>query len=198
MKYRSLFLKIFISFWLTMALTIGVLTLMSRISNTESLPERASRGPLGEGLTLYSEAAVRVFEQRRDTGAGRVCAPVIAGVGTEMILFDAAGNPLTSDNAESVATVVKELQANPQDQPPRLFPLFTGATRATWGRFVVSASGRAIHFCRPFSPARRAAALLHRSAHCREYSDCRRSLLPAGPLSDVAGKEVEVRGPIFC
>jgi hypothetical protein len=47
-KYRSLFLKIFISFWLTMALTIGVLTLMSRISNTESLPERASRGPLRE------------------------------------------------------------------------------------------------------------------------------------------------------
>jgi hypothetical protein len=62
-KYRSLFLKIFISFWLTMALTIGVLTLMSRISNTESLPERASRGPLREGLTLYSEAAIRVYER---------------------------------------------------------------------------------------------------------------------------------------
>jgi signal transduction histidine kinase len=149
-KYRSLFLKIFISFWLTMALTIGVLTLMSRISNTESLPERASRGPLREGLTLYSEASVRVFEHEGTPALDEFVRRSLQESGTEIFLFDAGGKPLTSGNAESVATVVKELQANPQDQPPRLFPLFTGATRATWGRFVVSATGRQYIFIARF------------------------------------------------
>jgi len=149
-KYRSLFLKIFISFWLTMALTIGVLTLMSRISNTESLPERASRGPLREGLTLYSEAATRVYEREGTKALDEFVRRSFQESGTEIFLFDAAGIPLTSSNAESVATVVKELQANPQDQPPRLFPLFTGATRATWGRFVVSTSGKPYIFVARF------------------------------------------------
>ena len=57
---RGLFLKIFISLWLTVALTIGVMTLMLRISNTEAFPDRASRGPVREGLTLYSETAVHI------------------------------------------------------------------------------------------------------------------------------------------
>ena len=144
MKYRSLFLKIFISFWLTMALTIGVLTLMSRISNTESLPERASRGPLREGLTLYSEATIRVYEREGTKALDEFVRRSLQESGTEIFLFDAAGTPLTSSNAESVATVVKELQSNPQDQPPRLFPLFTGATRATWGRFIGAASTASI------------------------------------------------------
>jgi two-component system sensor histidine kinase CpxA len=152
-KYRSLFLKIFISFWLTMALTIGVLTLMSRISNTESLPERASRGPLREGLTLYSEAAIRVYEREGSKSLDEFVRRSLQESGTEIYLFDAAGTPLTSSNAESVATVVKELQANPQDQPPRLFPLFTGATRATWGRFVVSATGKPYIFVARFRQA---------------------------------------------
>jgi two-component system sensor histidine kinase CpxA len=149
-KYRSLFLKIFMSFWLTMALTIGVLTLMSRISNTESLPERASRGPLREGLTLYSEAAIRVLEREGSKSLDEFVRRSLQESGTEIFLFDAAGNSLTSGNTESVATVVKELQANPQDQPPRLFPLFTGATRATWGRFVVAASGKPYIFIARF------------------------------------------------
>ena len=150
MKYRSLFLKIFISFWLTMALTIGVLTLMSRISNTESLPERASRGPVREGLTLYSEATIRVFEHEGKPALDEFVRRSLQESGTEVFLFDAAGKPLTANNAESVAAVVKELQASPQDQPPRLFPLFTGATRATWGRFVVSASGKPYIFVARF------------------------------------------------
>jgi signal transduction histidine kinase len=149
-KYRSLFLKIFMSFWLTMALTIGVLTLMSRISNTESLPERASRGPLREGLTLYSEAAIRVYEREGTKALDEFVRRSLQESGTEIFLFDAAGTPLTSNNAESVATVVKELQASPQDQPPRLFPLFTGATRATWGRFIVSAGGKPYIFVARF------------------------------------------------
>ena len=33
--FRSLFFKIFISFWLTMALIIGALNLMFRLSNME-------------------------------------------------------------------------------------------------------------------------------------------------------------------
>ena len=153
MKYRSLFLKIFISFWLTMALTIGVLTLMSRISNTESLPERATRGPLREGLTLYSEAAVRIFEREGSQALDEFVQRSLRESGTEIYLFEADGKPLTQGNTDSVASVVKDLQENPQDQPPRLFPLFTGATRATWGRFVVSASGKPYIFVARFRQA---------------------------------------------
>ncbi|HEX4606102.1 MAG TPA: ATP-binding protein [Candidatus Angelobacter sp.] len=138
------------SFWLTMALTIGVLTLMSRISNTESLPERANRGPIREGLTLYSEAAVRVYEHEGTKALDEFVRRSLQESGTEIFLFDAAGKPLASGNAESVATFVKELQANPQDQPPRLFPLFSGTSRATWGRFVVSANGKPYIFIARF------------------------------------------------
>ena len=59
--FRSLFFKIFISFWLTMALIIGALNLMFRLSNMESLPERATKGAFGEALTLYAEQAARVY-----------------------------------------------------------------------------------------------------------------------------------------
>lgn len=150
MKTRSLFLKIFISFWLTMALTIGVLTMMVRLSNTESLPERANRGPVREGLTLYSEAAVRIFEREGREALDEFVRRSLKESGTEIFLFEENGTPLVSGNVESVTAVVKELQENPQDQPPRLFPLFTGATRATWGRSIISASGKPYIFVARF------------------------------------------------
>jgi len=149
-KYRSLFLKIFFFFWVTMALTIGVLTLMSRISNTETLPERASRGPLREGLTLYSEAVVHVYEHDGIPALDEFVRRSFQESGTEIFLFDASGKAITTANAESVASIVKEMQANPQDQPPRLFPLFTGVTRATWGRDVFSTSGKPYIFIARF------------------------------------------------
>ncbi len=179
--FRSLFLKIFISFWLTMALTIGVLTLMARFSNVESLPERASRGPLREGLTLYSEAMVRTYEREGPQALDELVRRAQKESGTEVFLFDKDGKQVTSPSSDisgSVANVVQDLREHPQGQPQRGFSLFTGVTRSSWGK----------------GPA----AVFYRLAHCRQHPDCRAGLLFAGPLPDFALKEAAIDGAGFC
>lgn len=149
--FRSLFLKIFISFWLTMALTIAVLTLMARISNSESFPERATRGPVREGLTLYSDDAVRVYEHEGLLALQEFIRRALTEAGTEVFLMSADGQVIaggTPDNA--IQTVVHDLQTNPQE-PPRPFSLFTGVRRTTWGRAVTSPGGRRYIFVARFS-----------------------------------------------
>ncbi len=151
--FRSLFLKIFISFWLTMALTIGVLTLMARFSNVESLPERASRGPLREGLTLYSEAMVRTYEREGPQALDELVRRAQKESGTEVFLFDKDGKQVTSPSSDisgSVANVVQDLREHPQGQPQRGFSLFTGVTRSSWGKFIVSPSGKQYIFVARF------------------------------------------------
>jgi signal transduction histidine kinase len=152
--FHSLFLKIFVSFWLTMALTIGVLTLMVWISNSQSLPERASRGPVREGLTLYSEAAVRVYEREGPQALDEFVRRSFDESGTEIFLFDADGNPINSGNADgNVTNVVHELQQHPAEQPARPFALFYGVARTSWGRIVVSPSGKHYIFAARFRQA---------------------------------------------
>lgn len=155
--FRSLFFKIFVSFWLTMALTIGVLSLMVWISNSQSLPDRASRGPVREALTLYSEETARVYERDGAQGLQEFARRSEAESGTEIFLFDADGNPLIAESADNnVANVVHELAQHPQDQPPRAFSLFFGVARTSWGRVVVGPSGRhyifAARFRQPYIP----------------------------------------------
>jgi signal transduction histidine kinase len=157
-KFRSLFFKIFVSFWLTMALTIGVLTLMVWISNSQSLPERASRGPVREALTLYSEVTVRMYEREGLQAVEEFVRRSLNESGTEIFLFDGDGNRITtSGNVDNnVANVVHELQQHPQEQPPRAFALFFGVARTSWGRIVVSPSGKhyifAARFHQPYNP----------------------------------------------
>jgi signal transduction histidine kinase len=149
--FRSLFLKIFISFWLTMALTISVLTLMARISNTESFPERASRGPVREGLTLYSDAAVRIYEREGLQALDEFIRRSLNEAGTEVFLFDGDGKPLAGGAADgNIVNVVHDLQEHPQE-PPRAFSLFAGVSRTSWGRVVVSPSGKHYIFAARFS-----------------------------------------------
>lgn len=155
--FRSLFFKIFVSFWLTMALTIAVLTLMVWISNSQSLPERASRGPVREALTLYSEETVRVYERDGAQALQEFARRSQAESGTEIFLFNADGDPVIPQNVDgSVANVVRELQQHPAEQPPRAFSLFTGVARTSWGRIVVSTSGKhyifAARFRQPYIP----------------------------------------------
>lgn len=155
--FRSLFFKIFVSFWLTMALTIGVLTLMVWISNSQSLPDRASRGPVREALTLYSEATVRVYEREGPQALQEFVRRSLNESGTEIFLFDGDGNPITSGSADgNVTNVVHELQQHPAEQPPRNFSLFTGVARTSWGRVVASPSGKhyifAARFRQPYTP----------------------------------------------
>ncbi len=151
--FRSLFFKIFVSFWLTMALTIGVLTLMARISNSESFPERASRGPVREGLTLFSEAMVQVYEREGLRALEEFVHRSVKESGPEIYLFDGDGKPITQESTDSVtvANVVRDLQEHPQDQPPRSFSLFTSVARTSWGRLVVSRSGKHYIFVARFN-----------------------------------------------
>lgn len=148
---RSLFLKIFISFWLTMALTIGVLSLMTRISNSEAFPDRASRGPVREGLTLFSDTAVRIYEREGLQALEDFISQSQNDAGTEVFLLDADGKPINSAVPDgNVALVVRDLLEHPQEQPPRLFALFTGVSRSSWGRIVVSPSGKHYIFAARF------------------------------------------------
>src|SRR5262249_15350388 len=156
---RTLFLKIFIVFWLTMALTIGVFYLMFRIANAESLPERATRGAFGESLTLFAESTVRIFEREGQQALDQYVRRAFKESGTETFLFDSQGHPLTSDNVDgAIANVVQQVVDNPQQAtPPRPFPLFyRGVTRATWARPVVSPNGKhyifVVRFRQPAGP----------------------------------------------
>ncbi len=151
LPFRSLFLKIFISFWLTMALTIAVLTLMLRISNTETFPERASRGPVREGFTLYSDTAVRIYEHEGLQALEDFVHRSLQEAGTEVFLLDGEGKPITHETPDSsVANVIRNIQENPQEQPPRPYALFTGVTRSSWARLVVSPGGKRYIFAARF------------------------------------------------
>jgi signal transduction histidine kinase len=148
---RSLFLKIFVSFWLTMGLTIAVLTFMVRLSNSEAFPERATRGPVREGMTLYSETAVRIYEHEGLQALEDFVHRSISEAGTEVFLLDADGKPITTEVPDgNVVNVVRDLLKNPQEQPPILFSLFTGVSRSSWARLVVSSTGKHYIFAARF------------------------------------------------
>src|SRR5262245_17749165 len=134
-----------------MALTVGVLTMMVRISNSETLPDRVSRGPIREGLTLYSETAVRIYEHEGLQALEDFIRRSQSESGTEVFLLDTDGNPISSTIPDgNAANVVRELMANPQEQPPHVFSLFAGVNRSTWGRVVVSPSGKHYIFAARF------------------------------------------------
>jgi two-component system sensor histidine kinase CpxA len=151
LPFRSLFFKIFVSFWLTMVLTIAVLTLMVRISNSESFPERANRGPFREILTLYSETAVRIYEHEGKQALDTFVRRSMQEAGTEIFLLDGDGKLITQTKPDgTAANVIRDLQQHPQEQPPRQFPLFSSVARAGFARVVVSPSGKQYIFAARF------------------------------------------------
>jgi signal transduction histidine kinase len=153
--FRSLFFKIFISFWITMALIIGALNLMFRLSNMESLPERATKGAFGEALTLYAEQAARVYELEGARGLSDLARRSARESTSEIYLFDATGKPLGSQPPEIVMNVVRGVIKNGPPEPSH--PLFVpGVARSVWARPVTSPDGTryifAARFSRPGSP----------------------------------------------
>lgn len=154
--FRSLFFKIFITFWLAMALIIGVFSLMFRLSNMESLPERATKGAFGEALTLYAEETARVYEREGAKGLSDLQRRSARESTSEIFLFDANGKPL---GGEAVPVNVMELVRNvvKNGPPERSIPLFVpGVARSVWSRPVTSPDGTryifAARFSRPGSP----------------------------------------------
>lgn len=157
-SFRSLFFKIFISFWLTMALIIGALNLMFHLSNMESLPERATKGAFGEALTLYAEETARVYEREGAKGLSDLARRSARESTSEIFLFDENGNPLGSRPPENVMKIVSDVAKNgpPPQRPP--VPLFVpGVARSVWARPVTSPDGTryifAARFSRPSGPA---------------------------------------------
>jgi signal transduction histidine kinase len=151
--FRSLFFKIFISFWLTMALIIGALNLMFRLSNMESMPERAIKGPVGEALTLYAEEAVRVYEREGEKGLADLAHRSARESTSEIFLFEADGKVIGAQPPENVMKVVNNVVKNgPPQRPP--VPLFVpGVARSVWARPVSSPSGKHYIFASRFSRA---------------------------------------------
>ena len=152
-SFRSLFFKIFISFWFTMALIIGATSLMFRISNMEALPERAIKGPVGEALTLYGEEAARVYEREGVTGLTDLMRRSTRESTTEIFLFDEGGRPIAGNPPENVLKVVNDVVKNgpPQRQPPPL--LVPGVARSVWARPLASPGGNHYIFAARFSRA---------------------------------------------
>jgi two-component system sensor histidine kinase CpxA len=138
MKFRKLFLKIFVWFWLATAAIIGVLWLMVRVSEAENQPERASRGPFAEALSLYAESAVRVYETEGPKAFEQFINRSLQESGTEIYLFEGSGQPLMAQNPQkdNIISVMQEVR----DGNQRVSRPFEG--RTTWGKGVVSAKNR--------------------------------------------------------
>jgi two-component system sensor histidine kinase CpxA len=152
--FRSLFLKIFFSFWLAAAAIIGALTLMARFSYSESMPERL-RGSVGEGLALYAEAAVQIYDHDGPRAFADFVHRSYVESGTQVFLFDANGKPLSNIDVdvhgdEDVASLISRIQQQPESQE-RFYRLVLG--KLTWGKGIVASSGRryifVIHFHSP-------------------------------------------------
>jgi two-component system sensor histidine kinase CpxA len=139
-KFRTLFLKIFVWFWLATAAIIGVLLLMSRVSEADAQPERASRGPLSEALSLYAETAARVYETEGPRAFEKFVNRSMEESGTEVYLFDGNGQPLSSQNrqTDNIISVMQEARDTASNQ--RVSRPFEG--RTTWGKSVISAGNR--------------------------------------------------------
>lgn len=136
MKFRTLFVKIFLWFWLAAALIIGVFVLMVRISYNESLPERM-RSSYGEALSLYAEAAAHTYDHDGLRAFNEFVARSQRESGTLVYLFETDGRPITSPGDENIAAVLHDIQAHPQQG--RYYRLISG--RVTWGRPVPAPSG---------------------------------------------------------
>jgi two-component system sensor histidine kinase CpxA len=138
--WRSLFVKIFLCFWLAAAAIIGALNVMAWISYNDSLPERL-RGSVGEGLALYAESAIHTYDVDGTKAFAEYVNRSYSESGTQVYLFDGTGNPLSGQGDEVVTSIVREiLQQLQQQPPPRVYRLIAG--KLTWGKLVVAASGR--------------------------------------------------------
>lgn len=142
MTIRTLFLKIFIWFWMAAAGIIGVLALMLWITDAQTLPERLTRGPLREVLSIYADSMARTYEQEGLQGLQQYIRKSTFDTGTEVYLYSGEGKPILEPGPGSdpgnVPAVVKEVETEqPQQRITRMFD-----NRVTWGKMVSGPSGK--------------------------------------------------------
>jgi two-component system sensor histidine kinase CpxA len=155
-KPRTLFVKIFLLFWLVGVAIIGALNLVLWFSiATDPNPER-NHGAFGEALNLYAESAVQVYDREGPQAFAQYVNRSRVEAGSEIYLYDADGRPLTAQNpdADSAAEAVRQTQQH--------VSRVTALGRITWARPVVGPSGRTYIFVtrlrQPYQPRRLTAA----------------------------------------
>ncbi|HKD82098.1 MAG TPA: ATP-binding protein [Candidatus Angelobacter sp.] len=141
MRYRTLFWKIFLCFWLAAAAMIGALNVMLWLSFANDPNPERRRGALGEALNLYAESAVQVYDSEGPQSFEPYVRRSLQEAGTEIALFDGKGNPLVSGFTPEVASVAQEIQQSQQHVSH-----ITTLGRLTWGRPVTAPSGRSYIF----------------------------------------------------
>lgn len=142
MRYHSVFFKLFISFWVMAGLVIAALNISVWLrSGAEPNPER-NRGAFGEALNLYAESAVQVYDREGPQAFEQYATRSVKEAGSEISLFDASGQPLTSQRpSEDSASLASEIQGTQQH-----LAHVNALGRLTWGRPVVAPSGRTYIF----------------------------------------------------
>lgn len=137
MKYRSLFLKIFFCFWLAAASMIGALNMMLWLTFIQDPNPERRRGAAGEALNLYAESAVHVYDSEGPQAFEQYANRSLKEAGTEVELFDGDGNTLTAPTSAEASSVAGEIKQTGQH-----ISHVTSTGRITWGRSVVTPSGK--------------------------------------------------------
>ena len=141
MRYRSLFWKIFLCFWLAAAAMIGALNVMLWLSFANDPNPERRRGALGESLNLYAESAVQVYDSEGPQPFEQYVHRSLQEAGTEIALFDGNGKPLIAEVSPEVMSVAAEIKQQQQHVSH-----ITALGRLTWGRPVVAPSGKTYIF----------------------------------------------------
>jgi signal transduction histidine kinase len=140
-RYRSLFWKIFLCFWLAAAAMIGALNVMLWLSFANDPNPERRRGTLAEALNLYAESAVQVYDSEGPQPFEEYVHRSLKEAGSEIALFDGKGKPLVSEVSPEVARVAAEIQQTQQH-----ISHITTLGRLTWGRPVLAPSGKTYIF----------------------------------------------------
>ena len=110
---RTMFVKLFIWFWLAMVLS-GLVAFLVWVfplrSDFEARSHREQSRMLGQALTLYGSTAAAIFEREGRATSLEVGSPATAG-GMRAYLFAADGAPLTGDVPPAVRDAVRKLLA---------------------------------------------------------------------------------------
>lgn len=141
MTLRTLFVKIFLCFWLAAALLIVSLNVMLWVSTSSEPNPEKRRGAFGEALNLYAESAVQVYDREGRQAFGQYVDRSRKDAGTEIDLFDGKGDPIAGPSSPDTANVAQEIQ-----QTGEHVSHLTSLGRLTWGRPVTAPSGKSYIF----------------------------------------------------
>ena len=92
---RSLFFKFFLSFLLINVLIISISVTLTYLRDQE-FPPLASQHFARQALAEYGRGAIRIYEEKGIAGLDGYADELLESVGSRIVLFDAAGRPLTN------------------------------------------------------------------------------------------------------